>query len=303
MHKEKLYPPIAMVKDFCSDTPEIFSIYDAALEKHLSEVTEYDIAKVITKTIKRFADEHEAKDYIFNLMVLDEWRKSKQVYTFSPQLYQLICEMDSDIVIENTIFEYLPNRTFYIDLPENGAKIEGVFVKYFHDDINNVIVLIALYENCFHATIAFGLDESDDLTFERFLKTISNNDLSEETKSLFCFAFNASLYLCSRNCDVKENRLQKDIYRPSRNIRDKFSEVRKWDVGYRISREKVNDTDLPHHVLPNENGRNRPRQHIRRAHWHTYYVGKGRSRRELRFIAPIIVNNIGDEMPVVVHKK
>jgi hypothetical protein len=48
--------------------------------------------------------------------------------------------------------------------------------------------------------------------------------------------------------------------------------------------------------------RQRPRQHWRRAHWHTYWVGEGRSKKELKFIAPILVNDIDDELPVVKHE-
>lgn len=40
-------------------------------------------------------------------------------------------------------------------------------------------------------------------------------------------------------------------------------------------------------------GRATPRPHIRRAHWHTYLVGKGRARRELRWVHPVLVSGKG----------
>jgi hypothetical protein len=32
-----------------------------------------------------------------------------------------------------------------------------------------------------------------------------------------------------------------------------------------------------------------PRPHIRRAHWHTYRIGKGRAERRMRWLAPVAV--------------
>jgi hypothetical protein len=37
-------------------------------------------------------------------------------------------------------------------------------------------------------------------------------------------------------------------------------------------------------------GRSRPRAHIRRAHWHTFLAGPGRTERRVRWLPPIAVN-------------
>ncbi len=46
----------------------------------------------------------------------------------------------------------------------------------------------------------------------------------------------------------------------------------------------------------------RPRPHIRRAHWHTYHVGTGRTRSRLKWLSPIPVNvEFPSNLPAVVH--
>lgn len=42
-----------------------------------------------------------------------------------------------------------------------------------------------------------------------------------------------------------------------------------------------------------------PRPHLRRAHWHSYWTGQGRSKLALRWLHPILVAATADEMPVV----
>lgn len=54
-----------------------------------------------------------------------------------------------------------------------------------------------------------------------------------------------------------------------------------WDLGEALERAQ----------LPGE-GSVRP--HLRRAHWHHYWVGQGRTRLELRWIHPVLV---GGEQP------
>jgi hypothetical protein len=49
-------------------------------------------------------------------------------------------------------------------------------------------------------------------------------------------------------------------------------------------------------------GRQSPRGHIRRAHWHTYRTGPGRADSVVKWLPPIPINLAGvDELPTVIH--
>lgn len=250
--------------------------------------------------------------------VLYEWRKNKQVYGFSEDFYNMLCTME-DFQLDSSIFEYLPYSCFYIEL-EFSNKYDGIFVKYDKELRCLFFLLLLKYEG----TSIFRIEFTENLSIKQIADKIVNEEskkmkkISEKTKmsivnlhskieivEILSFAIQATMYLCSKNCNIKENEVQKKIYKaPKSSIKDKYSEVRKWDVGYRLSADekksihsfKEEDSSI---ILGSK--RNRPRQHWRRAHWHTYWTGKGRTVKELRFIPPTLVNDINDTIPVVNH--
>ena len=78
-----------------------------------------------------------------------------------------------------------------------------------------------------------------------------------------------------------------------------------WDVGVRIGaalRRAFHATETGQSEIDPETGRTRPRAHMRRAHWHTFLAGTGRSVRRLRWLPPIPVNvDDLEDLPVVVR--
>lgn len=112
--------------------------------------------------------------------------------------------------------------------------------------------------------------------------------------------------------------------RKSKKTKKKLSnDILEWDVGYREGPmleewykkwdEKHNSVEEGDTIAPTETAkepketvsqRKRPRVHPRRAHWHHYRVGKGRSQIRLRWISPIIVNGSdkNSDMPVILHE-
>jgi hypothetical protein len=81
-----------------------------------------------------------------------------------------------------------------------------------------------------------------------------------------------------------------------------------WDVGLRIGAAlrraaagQGDPTAPPGDEEPER--RNRPRPHIRRAHWHTFRTGEGRTGRKLRWMAPVPVNlEDAGALPATVHR-
>ncbi len=81
--------------------------------------------------------------------------------------------------------------------------------------------------------------------------------------------------------------------------------VRTWEVGEQIGaalRQAKTDADpasMPDDTTPQQ----RPRPHIRRAHWHGYWTGPKEGERKfgLKWIAPVLVNATPDAVPTVIH--
>ena len=116
------------------------------------------------------------------------------------------------------------------------------------------------------------------------------------------------LYLCAENAEIGDGETRPTRPAPKRTKRGLRlfppPRITAWDVGLRIGaalrRAKAGDDDPP---ATGGNQRNRPRPHIRRAHWHTYRIGEGRTGRKVRWVAPVAVNVDDPEaLPATVHR-
>jgi hypothetical protein len=113
--------------------------------------------------------------------------------------------------------------------------------------------------------------------------------------------------------DVSENPHTKQSYKPSNIIKNKFSEVRMWDVGIRYGKAihvaKQEYERRVRELKDKENSdeqrevkeRKPTRPHIRRAHWHRYRIGQGRKQMKTVWVAPIYVCG-GKEIPVTIRE-
>ena len=111
---------------------------------------------------------------------------------------------------------------------------------------------------------------------------------------------------------ISENPVTKNTYRPTKTVRNKFSEVRKWDCGYRFGSEvrkmtninsKENKAEEPDLCGERDSQIHRsPVAHTRRAHWHHYWTGPRKGERQLilKWIAPTYV--CGQTKVAIIHK-
>ena len=114
------------------------------------------------------------------------------------------------------------------------------------------------------------------------------------------------------------NRYIKTLVRGA-SVSDKFREVRQWDVGDDLggqirmirSRRSPRTGNDPVNLTETEAGdseigsgsprRYKNRPHLRRAHWHHYWVGEGRRKIVLKWINTMIVNAEDGETGVTVQ--
>lgn len=108
-------------------------------------------------------------------------------------------------------------------------------------------------------------------------------------------------YLCAKNAEILERPIKR---RPPSN-KHRFSEIRTWDVALRYGsqlREYKKQTQEAKNNPNKHVGHRSPRPHMRRAHWHRYWTGKGRTELTILWIDSIAVNaNASGDLPVEVH--
>ena len=116
------------------------------------------------------------------------------------------------------------------------------------------------------------------------------------------------LYILAQNAEITQNFEQSFITKRGKTIKDKYSEIRKWDVGIRVGaairQQKMREqSEQPER---NQNGHNSPRPHMRRGHWHHFWTGSKTRPEErkliLKWLSPMTVATNTDDTPVVIHK-
>lgn len=135
---------------------------------------------------------------------------------------------------------------------------------------------------------------SDSFKTQWFIGGVSNYRL---------FLLQLLMYLSSKEPDVIESSDTINTYRPSTILKNKYSEVRKWEVGCRYG-EKIRSfkkRKIQQGDVVQGNNQNSKRPHVRKAHWERYHIGKGRNEIITKWKEPVFVNGDPDDIVSNIH--
>ena len=274
-------------------------------DREFSKAFKDNINKSVSHQRKRGLKQDDAFLKVYHnywtASTIKSWSTSKQVFTFDKDFYYMLQETPLE-KIDVSVLKSLPFHTFYIDmenleLGNNGKDISGVFVHLLENSSYYMLfVLVCTSDLCISPHRWMLLKNMDFLD-------VDNRQIRQR---FFCGIINAILYLCAENKIVEENLETKRTYRKSNIVRNKYSEIRKWDVAVRVGnvirsyqKESTNES-----VKAGSENRHSPRPHMRKGHWHRYRVGVGKKEIAIKWISPILVNGNKDSfIPVVIHKE
>lgn len=266
---------------------------------------------------------------------LGAWRMTQGIYRFDPALLPVLLDtpLEGDIPVEH--LQRLPEWCVYIELEQAGIRegLHGAWVHLEHDANTGSAELMAVLD-CARdprqplahdgglETLALplaGSIEESLAALERSAQQqaqrvglawsgLTPEDI-RQARSLIEPLLSLALYLCA-DPDLTR-RGKPDAPRKPEPVRSRGQWVMhpasgplEWDVGVRIGaalraayqREQTGGDAAP-------TGR-QVRPHVRRAHWHSYWIGprEGERRRELRWLPPITVAVEDlDALPAVVR--
>lgn len=268
------------------------------------------------------ASDQDCRNIARTLYMVRDWMKTKQAYKITKELADDLFSMDDLTFPANSL--RLPYRTIFMDfsgleLPVTGTQLQGkdyivygVFmtlgeVMYYGEPgtMCGFVTILSPKEGMKEGTeisygsIAFDYMETDDgKTLKDRIEELTKNFAGPRDSLIKALLFAA--YLSCEQPDIEENEVQKTFYRPSSKV--KTSSVRKWDVGIRYTREIRRHQEEASHSAGIGNGTAK-RPHIRKAHWHVYRYGKGRTQKKVLWIPPIEVNcKAKPKLPVVVRR-
>lgn len=266
------------------------------------------------------------------MAALAAWRVTKGIYRFDDTLMAEITSMPLDGNLPVEIFYQLPEWGCYIETPNMeylNQKVAGFFVSLEFDtnDFRSELRLTFISPDlqCMPVAVHLGkwtISEALEKFFKESNRVLRSQGfpiladeayMIKETVSLIIPFINLVLYICSINADFGEGgRPQHPQKLPKRKGKiPTAQEIKKWDIGIRLGpalkKAKVHLSRDESQIKEEEMTRNSPRPHIRRAHWHHYWIGSQTTPEErkliLKWLPPIPIGiREADEMPVVIHK-
>lgn len=277
----------------------------------------------------------EWKDIYLGTAIWERWSRNKQVFQPDPYFTEALLHTDGLELTKEQI-THLPVDTFYIDFTDVPLfdPIVGAVVYVRIKDTQVDVVEYLLSKDLLYYSFYTGgrLDENGmiKLNMNNFVgkpyleydTTFNGNHNKKVIESVIdrtqvsLFGVQMISYLTSREPDITENPITKSTYKKTSTVKNKFSEVQKWDVGVRFGKsiqsrltEAQNESRKSNSRSGNHNGsrvRKSPVPHFRCAHWHKYWVGQGRKKCEVRWVEPTLVGfnipGVDSAANVVIHK-
>lgn len=214
--------------------------------------------------------------------VANYWRAAKTVYNFAPEFLRTLAETE-DAPIYSDIMMRLPYRDFVMNLPA-GSHHDAMFVHIEFD-------------------ASHGPNDVDTLFLIVPFKANPNFDSIELCQCMqWCLNGKKLIESYRRNNDAREQAFQNGT--DSATVNDAtISNV----PGAVLSEEELekqlaSGTEYQKSTATGTGRTVRP--HVRRAHWHHYWVGEGQTRLEVRWIEPTFVLPEGKrEVPVATVRR
>ena len=253
------------------------------------------------------------------LGTLAAWRVTQGIYRFDPTTFEALCETPVTGDIPTEVLFRLPEWCVYIPTPDRrwgGDTLHGFFAHLEHDTNDRRVELrfvldltkpegedlavlpLHLGQGGVSAGVAAMMQEAGrHLPVGAELPDSEIEGLADEIYPLVSLL----LYLCSQAAEIWNSGDGRRVPARPQLMKTKkgmrlFAPDRptSWEVGYRLGAALRKAWSTPEAASDTPGNHASPRPHIRRAHWHSYWVGP-RSVADarsvvLKWLPPIPVN-------------
>lgn len=251
------------------------------------------------------------------------WRATKGVYSFDPDLFDQLTQTPLEGDLPTEVLTRLPEWCVWVNVDERitlswAGPVVGFFA-YVHrlshgDNFLQMVLAFRGPEGLeavglplrLRGTLAESIEYQESLS-EKYSDALHsrppNLNLSEVAPLV-----NLVLYLCAPKLDIQGEKQGHTPHKPKAHTRRGKAKLPKarhthiWRVGAKIGQALRKAKQAPCLSEGPGDARAPTMPHVRRAHWHLYWVGKGRKTPCLKWIAPTLVNaDPGFDGPVVVR--
>lgn len=257
---------------------------------------------------------------------LTAWRATKGVYQFDPELLLALMDTSVEGHIPDELLECLPEWCVYVDLRDAGIKyyrdtVYGFYAHLEFDmndgrkelrlvlDLDSMLLPVPLHLTGGNLSEAVERNWTEANKHGAKISDAVMMEAPQKLSKVLSPLVSVLLYLCSEKPDIESSSGKPEHpgnpiqIKTKRGMREFAKDhVSQWNVGWRIGAAlRAANSDRSKSHSDSDSGR-QVRAHIRRAHWHAYLVGQGRSQKVLRWLHPILVKPSTEELPAVIHK-
>lgn len=322
------YPALMIYRKLEDRFPNVWRLADEVRAKftkgsHL-DGSIFSVAEATLVTKKICTDQDEFIDPAL-VGALVAWRPTKGIFKFNTSLFESLIDTDIKGEIPSNILLRMPSWAVYIETPQTEYMpypVAGFWAFLSRQGKQNELILVAHFRegeqadelkiDCENDVMSFHLPIGNHPVSDLIQMMFRESKLELDQDSLDIFTGFISnmltllLYLCSEEPDINDFKPAtptiKYFGKNPRLISSKEPMV--WDVGIRIG-AALDFSRTEDSSLRNTNESNMPvRPHIRRAHWHSFWVGKkGEQTIRLKWLPPIAVNaKDNDPLPAVIRE-
>ena len=276
----------------------------------------------------------ELRDSITFAAMFRCFDRYRQAYRFDPDFVDELLITDT-LDMPVSVLTGIPFRCFYLEL-ENLTRFTpyaGCYV-YVGWDEKNHLPNLALFRVMRPETddgqvpirssilsgpdmVKWGVlytrdDGTPHLRFTKDIREIAGKPDADVIPLCF-FILQAALYLASSKPDVRpleRKSILKRLKANSQTAAEKSQTIEVSEVGVRygkairIGRQRIQNQSVGKEPVVTE--AKKPRKpvtsHVRSAHWHHYWTGKGRTNLIVKWIPPVFVSSLGKELPITIHE-
>lgn len=276
--------------------------------------TNYQINKFAY--LETAVSEHLNKSYADTYSTVHDWLHSKVIYTFDPEIRMALDDTRWSDIREQPIslLNRIPIDYFVvylgrlIQLGEQNFDFFVCMIERHPDDIG----LRGIH-------FVFGNSEEDGryvhvtpcgIKVDSYseIKTIgevyhyncenhqdiNGSESKSELKRMFRYVFPYILYLCSQNAEISQTPDSIQNYRtPSGQPKNKYSEIKEYKCGESTGEKirKFKNANPNYCGTHNSGSGSRKSPHIRRAHYHRFWIGHGENKTQvIRWLPPMVIH-------------
>jgi hypothetical protein len=252
------------------------------------------------------------------------WRKNKLSYLVDNALFETLMTMETPKLAPVDCLTKLPANCFYIDYNGMGSELmedlDGSFVLTDESDEELNIILLhlihgknnkELFVTTVHRLPLNGAEKfipNGDSTAKSTFVCEDGVERTMRDGILAKFVYNFLIYFHAANRDVEiSERTRQNHEKVQKTIKNKFREVKEFEVGFTYGRSISKDAKRIKYVgKADANGvSHSPKSsHYRSAHWHHYWVGSGEDKKLIiKWVEGVFVNGGKEEAEnIQVHK-